>query len=177
MKNYILFVLIIIVAGLAVTAGLTLPRYDDLAWARQQLNFYQDQLESEEARFSELDTVRRRIEQQQAALDKISSSLPFYPDAPSVVVFLREKARENGLMMVGSPMMSTDYYPWGGGSTGIRPLKVGLVLAGPYDSLRGFIRSVEASSRLIRVDSVSVQEGEDGRLRHRLDFEAFFYQN
>lgn len=177
MKKYIVSALIIVLVGLVVASVLTLPRYEEMVWARQRLSAQKEALRAEEARLAELTAIRQRLLQQSAALEKASSSLPLYPDAMSIFLFVRTKAGENGLMVSGAPSVSTEYITGRSGSAGIRSVEMGISLAGPYPALRGFVRSLESSARLIRVTNISSREGEDGGPTHQLTLEAFYYQN
>ncbi len=182
MKNYILIALIILIVATAVMITMTLPRYQEYAGLSYQLSQKRANIRTEEVRLGEMAAIQQRLNQRSANLSKIASSLPLHPDAPAVIIFLLEKAAENGLVIDGSPNTSTVYHPWGGSAVGINSVKVSLSVAGPYSSLRGFVQSVESSARLIRVTHVSSGgEGKEGRrlgaLTHQLNFEAFFYQN
>jgi Tfp pilus assembly protein PilO len=181
MKNYIISALIIFLIGLGIMMFLTLPEYEKFVGSTQQLSLDKAELVEREQYLSEMFSLSQRLRQHQPALDKISSALPLYPDFPSLMIFLNEKASESGLIVLKQDMASTVYYTdsnIANDEQAIKPVKFDLLLTGTYPSLKNFIRTVEASSRLINVTEITTAEDKDiGRHLHRITLESFFYQN
>lgn len=183
MKNYIISALVIFLIAMGVMMFLTLPEYNrfiSLTWQLQDDKF---ELIEREKHLSDMFELSQRLKQQQAALDKISSALPSYPDFPSLMVFLNEKASESGLIVLRPDNVSTVYHVSREEGTeqesmGIKPIEFDLWLTGKYPSLKNFIRSVESSSRLIRVSNIVATEDEDFDLYvYQITLQTSFYQN
>ncbi len=180
MKNYIVSALVIFLIALGIMMFLTLPEYEKFISSRQQLQADKAELVEREDYLSELFGLSQRLGRHQDALDKISSALPPYPDFPSLMVFLSEKASESGLIVRGTANVSTVYQPAGegGSSSEVKPINFDVILMGGYPSLKSFTQAVESSSRLIRIPSISSSEDADtGSYVHRVTVEAFFHQN
>ncbi len=182
MKNYIISALIIFIIALGIMMFLTLPEYEKFVGSTQQLRMDKSELTEREQYLSDMLALSQRLRQHQVALDKISSALPSYPDFPSLMIFLNEKASESGLIILRSENVSTVYLA-GSNSTDegvneIKPVKFELSLTGRYLSLKNFVRTVESSSRLIRISSITATKDQDiDRHIYRVTFESFFYQN
>jgi len=183
MKNYIISALVIFLIAMGVMMFLTLPEYDKFMSLTWQLQDDKSELIEREKHLSDMFELSQRLKQQQASLDKISSALPAYPDFPSLMIFLNEKASESGLIVLRPDNVSTVYHVSGEedteqGSIGIKPIEFDLLLTGKYPSLKNFVRSVESSSRLIRISNIVATEDEDFDLYvYQITLETSFYQN
>lgn len=183
MKNYIFSILVIFLIAMGIMIFITLPEYGNFVSLTQQLRSTQEELSEKEARLTEMFEINQRLREHQDSLNKISSALPLYPDFPSLMVFLTQKASESGLILLRPENVSTVYYSpklaaedeRGAGE--VKSINFDVVLTGRYPSLKNFIQVVENSSRLIGVSSVGAKEEQDMNQHvYRVGIETFFYQ-
>jgi len=183
MKNYIFSALVIFLIAVGIMIFMTLPEYEGFVSLMRQMNASQSELDERESRLKEMFELNQRLQEHQIALDKISSALPLYPDFPSLMVYLTQKASESGLVLLRPENVATVYYSpllaaedeRGAGE--VKAIKFDVLLTGRYPSLKNFVRVIEGSSRLVGVSYIDAREDQDmDHHLYRVGIETFFYQ-
>ena len=184
MKKNILISLALITISLIFLQVGVLPRYHQYNRLRNQWKENQQIFHSKQKYYSQLFTIKQKLNSYQDSVSKISSALPVNPDAASLYKFVQEKASENGLIIqgLGGLKMSKPT----GNTAGI--IKFNGVFSGSYQSLTSFLKAVENSSRLINVNLITLLASEDkkesGQVkktqtepRYTINLEANYYHN
>ena len=115
----------------------------------------------------------KKLDEHQEELTKIDSALPSEFSAPSLLKFLQKIAPENGLVLTA---VSSSLAQPLSQRNDIKEIQSSLSLSGSYSSLKNFLKVLEKSARLIKIDSVSFstsqkKEGETAEISKIFDFQ------
>ena len=158
MKKNIIVSFTIIVASLIFLQVGVLPHYGQYKHLYSQLKTSQQALKNQKEYYSQLFTLKQRLDSYQLSLAKISSALPTDSDAPALYQLIQAKASENGLVIRGLGSLSINQKAAGNLGT----ITFGGVVEGGYEGLTSFLKAIEKSSRLIDIQTVSLQFEESG---------------
>ncbi len=137
------------------------PRYRNLNELQKNLEVIKEEFQQQEDYFSNLSQIGTDLEQYKEELAKISSSLPDSPSLPSLFGFLQKASSQSGLVLKGiSPftVSSAEEFP------NIKATQFSLEVTGPYSSFKNFVSTLEKSSRIIEVESVSFASPQEDNL-------------
>jgi len=152
------FTIPILLLGALISATyFVLPQYQEFKRLNNQVNQMQTQVLETERYFSNLSQILESLRNYEDSLGKIESALPEDPNLSALLNFFQKKSSENGLLLKN---IST-------AEGGRREVKKGILakveetylnlsLSGYYLSLKGFLETLEKSSRLIEVENISV---------------------
>ena len=155
---------LIIIAGclvLTLILGLTLvwPEYQSFQTLQVNIEEKNIELQSKEEYFSQIAEVSLQLEQYESELAKIASALPLETSLSSLFNFLQSTAAQTGLVLeeitlsaITSPQKKKD---------SLKEIHVNLSMLGSYSALKDFLLTIEASSRIIEVESISFESPED----------------
>lgn len=145
---------ILIIGLIFVRVGIV-PKYSQYKRLHNQFRAVQQTLSAKQKYYSQLFTIREKLNASQKAVAKVSAALPLNPDAPALYKFLKEEASQNGLVLRSLGELKT--VASSNNSIGI--IKFQGLVEGNYKSLVSFLEAVENSSRLINVMSVRLLPG------------------
>lgn len=150
---------VFLIIGLIFTRVAVVPKYAEYRHLRNQLGAAEQTLSAKQKYYSQIFTIRERLNASQEAVSKVGAALPLYPDAPTLYRFLKTEASQNGLIFrsLGDlKILQPD-------NSFVGVIKFSGLIEGRYSSLLSFLQSVEHSSRLINVTSVRLLPGGDER--------------
>ena len=150
-RNTLLTSFIILIVSLVFLQIGVLPQYHQYAQLREQLRSNEEVLAGKKEYYAQLFTVEQKLNSQTESFAKVSSALPVLPDTAALCQFIEQKAGENGLVIENFGGLKINKDPKG--KLGV--IKFGAIARGNYPSLVNFLKTVEESSRLIEVKSVT----------------------
>jgi len=153
---------------------------------KARINQLENLLTAQKESVTHMEDLNEKLTQEyQDPLDKISSALPLYPDAPSLLQFLTLKAQENGLVLSsigrvslasGGQAKTTEEKEQ---SSPIQKISLSLSVGGDYGALKSFLQNLENSSRLIEISNLRTTAkggtGEESISHYSLNLQASFY--
>ena len=171
---------LIIIAGclvLTLILGLTLvwPKYQSFQTLQVNIEEKNIELQSKEEYFSQIAEVSLQLEQYESELAKIASALPLETSLSSLFNFLQSTAAQTGLVLeeitlsaITSPQKE---------KVNLKEIHVNLSMVGAYSALKDFLLTIEASSRIIEVESISFESPEDPTesFTFRVEIKTYFY--
>ena len=176
-KNFSITILLF--GALILVTYFLLPKYQELKSLSDGVNQMQTQVLETERYFSNLSQILENLRNYEDSLAKIESALPEDPHLSALLNFFQKKSSENGLLLKN---IST-------AKGGRREVKKGILakveetylnlsLSGSYLSLKGFLETLEKSSRLIEVENISVDVLGEGLPEYNLLIKVMsFVQN
>jgi Tfp pilus assembly protein PilO len=131
------------------------PKKSSLSALEFQALQKRHELETSDRYFQEILKAHEKLKNYQEEISKIESAIPEDPSLPSLFNFLQRSSSQSGLLLEGIGSVSSreeegKLKKW---TTTIR-------LKGDYSSLKNFLSVLEKSTRLIKVEGVSLQGGE-----------------
>lgn len=167
---------ILLLGALILATYFVLPQYQEFKRVNNQVNQIQTQVLETERYFSNLSQILESLRNYEDSLGKIESALPEDPNLSALLNFFQKKSSENGLLLKN---IST-------AKGGRREVKKGILakveetylnlsLSGPYLSLKGFLETLEKSSRLIEVESISVDVLREGLPEYNLLIKVYSF--
>lgn len=171
------FIIPILLLGVLISATyFVLPQYQEFKRVNNQVNQMQTQVLETERYFSNLSQILESLRNYEDSLGKIESALPENPNLSALLNFFQKKSSENGLLLKN---IST-------AKGGRREVKKGILakveetylnlsLSGSYLSLKGFLETLEKSSRLIGVENISVDVLKEGLPEYNLLIKVYSF--
>lgn len=127
------------------------PEYNKFRTLQQTLGEKIAEFNAEYDYYSAIDTTYYEIQSHKDALQKIDDALPSDSSMGQLVYFLQKKGTDSGVV-IKSLFLSKSSAAAG---SSVKDVGFSLNLLGSYDSLGTFIRSLESSSRIFEVTSIS----------------------
>lgn len=154
-KSFSIPILLFIV--LLLVTFLVWPQYQEFKDLKNQVDEKQAELSETEKYFSELSQISEKLNDYQDSLKKIESALPQDSSLSSLLNFFQKESSENGLLLknVNQAEGKRKEEPKGILAK-VKETYINLSLTGTYPSLKGFLESLEKSSRLIEVENISI---------------------
>lgn len=165
-RNYLEALVVVMVAA-AVGYFMVWPKFAELQDAKLKVAEKNAELENQRDYYASLTEIAADLDRNSAGLKKIETALPANSDAPALMNFAQAAAMQSGLVLE-----SIDYSGAKGASIapeagvavqeGSQPVyslasyDVSAALSGSYANFKDFLSRIEHSSRLIRVEAVSV---------------------
>jgi Tfp pilus assembly protein PilO len=128
------------------------PEYRQFRTLQQTVGEKQAEFDAKYAYYAEVAKTYRELESRRDILKKIDDALPSVSSFGRMIYFFKQKGTESGLI-VKSIFLSgySDARP----DIGIRDITFSLDVVGNYSALKGFINSLEQSSRLFEISLIS----------------------
>ena len=162
---------IIICLILSIIFGFFLlwPQYQKFSEERWHVKENEVERNNQEEYFIDIENLSKNLEGYEEQLSKIASALPSEPDVPALLDFLANAANNNGLSFenvnsfstsqLGNTLGSTAAAGQGGGiASNIKGITIGFEVSGDYLALKNFLLTIEKSSRIIEVESISLKK-------------------
>jgi len=135
---------------------LVLPKYHEFKNLQLKLGEKLAEFNAEYEYFSEITKIHYDIESKKDSVEKIDDALPADSNFGRLVYFFQKKSMENGLIITS---LFLNKAPLIGVGSDVKEIAFSLNLLGSYSSLQDFIVSLEKSSRLFDVTSISFSYG------------------
>ena len=149
---------ILLFGALILASYLFLPQYQEFKGVRSQVNQMQTQVLETERYFSNLGQILENLRNYEDSLEKIESALPQDPSLSSLLNFFQKKSSENGLLLKNiSTVKGRRKEEKKGILAKVEETYLNLNLSGSYLSLKGFLETLEKSSRLIEVENIYIE--------------------
>lgn len=148
---------ILLFAVLLLITYLVWPQYQEFKAIKNQVEEKQGELFETEKYFSNLSQISENLSNYQDSLVKIESALPQDPSLASLLNFFQKESAENELLLKNINQVEVKRKEEKKGILAkVKETYLNLNLTGAYPSLRGFLESLEKSSRLIEVENISI---------------------
>lgn len=176
--NVIIISIIIIVSGFF----LVYPKYQEVMLLKNQVAEKKSEIYYKEEHLVNLEKLFSQLQQHQQKLRKIDAALPEEPSFPTLFAFLQRTVAENGLILENisfTPVVSRKKQTHANKtntlgereSTGeekktelaseVQDIYFSFNSIGSYDSLKNFISSLERSSKIWEMISLSISSSKD----------------
>jgi len=144
----------IILIGLALILGVIFlwPSYQELNNLQVKIANKEMEIRYEDEYYEELSSISETLKEYQGELEKIDSALPTDQPLPSLLRYLQKATSENG---IGLTNIALSIEPVKANAR-IKEIQGSLSLSGSYPALKNFLKVLEKSARLIKVDSISL---------------------
>lgn len=160
------------------------PKYQDVALLESQVTQSKADIYNKEAHLDNLEKLSAKLQQYEEKLRKIDAALPTEPSFPTLFAFLQRTVAENGLILedinftpvvsrkkqdISSSRMVADQEgemgaEGGVGSTSeVQDIYFTFDSTGSYDALKNFIFSLERSSKIWEIVSLSISSSSDSQ--------------
>jgi Tfp pilus assembly protein PilO len=134
---------------------LLLPKYQNIQLLKADIQEKEFEFQSKEAYFTQVKEISEELEDYGEPLFKISSAVPLDPLPSSLFNFFQITAAQTGLILkdvhLGGTVIPED------GKDSMKETKLTLQLTGFYNAFKDFLLVIESSSRMVEVESVSVE--------------------
>ena len=164
----------IIALILAIT--LLWPKYQNLQAVKLHIGGKEAELQSKEEYFNQLKEISKQLEEYGESFSKISSAIPGDPSLPDLFNFFQLAASQTGLILIDVRL---------GGITSsekqedvFKEINVALDMTGSYQAFKDFLSVLEKSSRMIKVENLSVSspaEDLDESASFQIDIKTYSY--
>jgi Tfp pilus assembly protein PilO len=135
---------------------LVLPEYNTFGALQTQLGEKKAEYAAEFDYYAAITKTYYDLQSRQDDIQKIDDALPQDPGIGQLAYFLQETAKENGLMLKDLFLSKSSQGSVSSGiSNSIKDMVFSIDLSGDYPSLENFIISLEKSSRIFEITSIS----------------------
>lgn len=141
-------------AALALALLLVWPQYQKLQALKYDVELKREDLQSQEAYFSQFKDIAVKLQEYSEALSKISDALPKDPSLASLVSFLQANSSQTGLILKKIVLGGTTA---GESKKSLKETRLVIQVSGSYQALKDFLVLIENSTRIIDVQNVSVE--------------------
>jgi len=149
--NKLFIIGICLVLALVIGLTLTWPKYQGLRVLQQNTEVKEEELQSREEYFSQIQEISIELEKHTDALSKIASALPETPSLPSLFNFLQLSASQTGLILEKITLAGLEE----------GEIRVSCQLVGAYPSFKNFLLALEKSARLIETERIAFESPEE----------------
>ena len=150
-----IFIVLIILATLFLVFFFVIPEYQVFSGLQTQLVEKTAQYNAANSYYNAITQTYTNLQAHQSDLTKIDSALPANSDVGGLIYFLQGAATTNGLLtqnlFLSTPAASTPTSP----ANTIKNIVFLMSVSGDYASLQKFITTLEQSSRLFEITSIS----------------------
>jgi len=152
-----------------------LPKFQEIEGIRKIILIKNQEIQQREAYFSRIIEDRKKLEEYQERLLKISSALPDNPELNLVFLlrFLETLSSQAGLTFIEIKpfnILPLDDKP------NLEITQLGFQVMGSYDSFKAFLLKLENSARIINVKNISFSSPEEELFIFDFEIEVFNYK-
>ncbi len=138
---------------------LVTPEYNKFRSLQQELGEKTAEFNAEHDYYNSIDTTFYKLQGYKDSLQKIDDALPTDSSLGRLVYFLQKNGADSGLI-INNVFLSKSSPALSGGN--IKDVGLSVNLLGSYAALGDFIRSLEKSSRLFEITSISFNSDNGG---------------
>jgi Tfp pilus assembly protein PilO len=157
--NYILIIIVVCFIGVVIFgSNLLLPKFQELKDLNKRIEEKRNEIKYREEYFAKLTEVKNELEKYKEELSKIDSALPNDSFLPTLFSYLQKTIPQSGLVLkdLGSFTVSpSEKYP------DIKEITLNLGVSGPYSSFKNFLSTLEKSTRMIEIESISFSNSQE----------------
>lgn len=153
-------IILMLFITLAMVFFLVVPQYKQFDNLRGELGKKTAEYNAKFEYFLRINELYADLQSRKAAIKKIDDALPEGANFGQLAYFLQKKGDENGVMFKGLFLSKSGSSGQKGG--GIKDIVVSFSVTGTYSALQSFIISLEKSSRLFDITSISFGSGSTG---------------
>jgi len=168
-------ILILYFLAILISLFVSLPLFQDYLKERATLAMEKKELEREGAYVEEIIRAKNELVPYDSILADIQRGLPSDPSLPSLIRHLEELTIDSGLQIASIGSFSTIELPE---RPGLKETTIEMkTVSNSYDLLKGFIRELERSIRLINISSATIAPvvGEEDEIRFSLSLSLKTY--
>jgi len=132
------------------------PKFQSLSILNSELSQKKIEFESLGDYFREVMEISERLKNYQDSISKIDFALPEDPKIFSLFNFLQKISSQSGLLVEEIDSISSEQ------QGDLKKWTSTFQFKGDYPSFKNFISSLEKSSRLIKVEKITMKSGEKG---------------
>ncbi|MFH1575367.1 MAG: type 4a pilus biogenesis protein PilO, partial [Candidatus Nealsonbacteria bacterium] len=152
--NKIIIIVAVVVIALILAVVFVWPQYQKLQTLNFDITNKKEELLSRETYFSQVKEISTKLQEYQDALSKISDALPKESSLASLFNFLQTNSAQTGLILnkisLGGTTAPTESEKF------LTETRIVIQVSGSYKAFKDFLTLVENSSRLIEIESVSI---------------------
>ncbi|MCD6500489.1 type 4a pilus biogenesis protein PilO [bacterium] len=171
MKKTFIIPILLFLTLILVTYFL-LPQYQKFKNLTDQVEKKRAEFSQKEKYFSNLKQISENLKDYQTSLLKIETALPQDLSLSDLLNFLQKISAENGLLLKNVVQAKESKMEAKGILAKVKETYFNLNLIGSYASLKGFLQALEKSSRLIEVESVFVDETDEGLPKYNISIKV-----
>ena len=149
---------LILFAIILLVFFLVMPEYNTFQTLRTEYSEKEAEYNAEFAYYNDITITYNDLLGHQDELAKIDDALPTDPALGKLVYFVQEASVENGMMIKSLFLSKSSSAPSSSGTQGANKVKdvvLSLSMSGDYNSLENFMISLEKSSRIFEITSIS----------------------
>ncbi|MDI6602654.1 MAG: type 4a pilus biogenesis protein PilO [Patescibacteria group bacterium] len=152
--------------------GFVWPKYQELKFLEQRNEEKRVEIEGRKEYLQDLNKAAKVLKNYQNQLTKIDSALPSDSHLVVLLNFLQKATSQSGLVLkdiqpsTSRPSLDVE---------GIKENELSLVVAGTYTSFKNFLSTLEMSSRLIEVESISFSSSKEDIQDFNLKIKVYSY--
>ena len=174
MKYSIIIAFISILLAIIIGIAFVFPEYQEINILKSKIFQKEKTLKNQQAYFSKLKNMDKRLGEYQGQLDKINTILPSKNKFSFFAYSLSQKSKELGLTL--SQVVISLPRPIGK-TKRIKEYDLSIGLTGSYQQFKQFIKFLENSARLTDIKEVTVsnQEGQEQPANCRIQARIYSY--
>jgi len=146
---------IIIIITLIIVFLFALPQYEESKELQAKVAEKNAEYNGKSIYYQKISDLMLELENKQVALKKVESALPIDFSIASVAYFLQKKASESGLIIKSFNFSDTVSPNSAEQNKAIKDISFNIDLAGNYQGLKNFLYSLEKSSRIFEINTIS----------------------
>lgn len=155
-------------AAILIAVFLVYPEYKKFKSLQSELGVKKAEFNAEYDYFSAITKTYYDIQSHGDNIQKIDDALPTDPTLGKLIYYFQKTASENGLMLKSLYLSRAS----AAGQGKINDLVFSLNLLGEYSSLENFLKSLERSSRLFEVTTISFGTGSSAQNYSQSQFQS-----
>ena len=175
----LVFVPILFFISFLIILYVVMPNYTASNILQNQIEIKEQELKEKQEYFLKIQEISDNLIQYQDFLDKIERALPQKVSLASLMSFFQSKALGSGLVMENLSPTQGDGQTFSKSAEGapeeiedkIEETSFNLTVSGSFPSFENFLKTIEISSRLIEVSSVSFGAGTQSEEETVMNFE------
>jgi Tfp pilus assembly protein PilO len=147
---------VMIFAIILLVFFLVSPEYNTFTGLETQLGEKQAEYDAEFSYYNAIAATYQNLQSHQDDINKVDDALPTNPDLGKIIYFLQQASTQNG-MMIKDLFLSKSSQNIAQSNTGgnIKNIVFSMDVLGNYSSLEQFLISLEQSSRIFEITSIS----------------------
>ena len=151
--NNVSTTIILFASGCLIIFFSVIPRYQEYTYLESQLSEIQSQYANELGYYKDLADAVSKIESNQDFIKKVNTALPETDSTSEIINFVQNKSAESDL---GLQSMSFSKVSKATNSN-VKYIYFTIELHGKYDNFKKFVHSLDASSRIFQIVSISFE--------------------
>jgi Tfp pilus assembly protein PilO len=170
-----IFIGVMLVAILLIVFILVLPEYDNFKQLQAQLGEKRAEYVAQHDHYAAIDKVYDDLQVRKDDIAKIDEALSSDPALGKTVYLIQEVAQKSGLIVKNLFLSQGSSKESVAGAKSSKEISFSVDLLGNYPSLGSFIRSLEDSSRIFEITSISFGTQSEPPYNFSLQIKTYSY--